>query len=67
MKTKEEEALKFDAASDLKAKSQKLTGENDYIRGQHQEARQKFVAANGEVTDADVRRDLFKMDESKYA
>lgn len=67
LKTKEEEAVKFDEAQDLKAKSQKLAGENEYIRGQHQEARNKFVAANGEVSAADVRRDLFKMDETKYA
>ena len=37
------------------------------VKAQHQEARSKFVAANGELTDADVHRDLFKMDKSKYA
>lgn len=51
----------------MKAQKQKLAGENDVIKAQHQEARSKFIAANGEVTDADVHRDLFKMDKAKYA
>jgi len=59
---KQEEQLKWQEANDLRAKVQKLKGENDYIKGQHKEAKGKFVEANGELTTGDVYRDLFKMD-----
>ena len=51
--------MKWTEVNDLRAKVQKLKGESDYIKGQHQEARSKFVAAHGEINASDVRRDLF--------
>jgi len=45
----------------LRAKVQKLKGENDYIKGAHQEARTKFMAANdAQGLGGDADRDLFK-------
>jgi len=61
-KIKQEEQMKWQELGDLRSKVQKIKGESEYIKAQHQEARSKFVAAHGEVNAQSVYRDLAKLD-----
>jgi hypothetical protein len=54
--------MKWQELGDLRSKVQKIKGESEYIKAQHQEARSKFVAAHGEVNAQSVYRDLSKLD-----
>lgn len=67
LKAKEEEQQKWDELSNLNNKQQLLKGENDYIKGQHTEAKNKFIAANKEASVSDVFRDLYNKDQKKSA
>ena len=65
-KIKQEEQMKWQELGDLRSKVQKIKGESEYIKAQHQEARSKFVAAHGEVNAQSVYRDLAKLDQNAY-
>ena len=58
--------MKWQELGDLRSKVQKIKGESEYIKAQHQEARSKFVAAHGEVNAQSVYRDLAKLDQNAY-
>ena len=44
-----------------------MKGETGYIKGQHEEARKKFIESNNEITANDVHMDFIKMDKNRYA
>lgn len=66
-KAKQDEQLKMAEVAELRAKVQKLKGESEYIKTQHQEARSKFAQANGGVSTGELSRDLYKMDRDRHA